>query len=743
MGFRFRSDRLIPLTIGLFLGAAVAVYYVLEHAESLNLQLEADRVLLAGLALVMALVVLGLVAVLIRNLIKLLVERRKGVLGSRFRTKLVFIFLGLVLVPSIALFYAATNLIRNVNENLFAEPLEAMTSDSKSLLDAFTQIQRRDCARFAARIAEEVGERRLLDSDRTLELEARSGAWLLENGLDFVALHRSGGSGEAGPRFVRVAPPGETPRLASDDELVRVPEEFLERVLDEGAPHHRLDRLGSAQKASAAAPVRSWASAQIVGVVVVGRYIEPETAQAAERINGAFKEYRKALKKRPELERVYLLLFATLAALVLFAATWTGLYLARQITVPIQALAEGTLAISSGNLEHRVTARAADEIGYLIDSFNRMTDELRSNREAIDSSRRQLESSNRELEERRQYIEQLLEHVPAGVLSLDAEGRITTMNRAAHRLLALDPARPRTGLTPRDVFLDETLRPLVHAIEDLPKNEAVSQVREVELLIEGRPVHLAVNLSTRRDAGGRLQGALVVIEDLTPLFRAQRTAAWREVARRIAHEIKNPLTPIQLSAERILKTFREGAQDYPRIVKEGVSTIVGEVGTLKTLVDEFSRFARMPGVSPAPTDPNAVVESAAALYDGIHPGVTLVKDLEPGLPPASLDAAQLKRALVNLIDNAIAAMEGTGTIALRTRLLPEERILRIEVADDGPGIAAEDKERLFVPYFSTKKRGTGLGLAIVNRIVSDHSGFIRVEDNRPKGARFVIDLPAA
>jgi len=232
------------------------------------------------------------------------------------------------------------------------------------------------------------------------------------------------------------------------------------------------------------------------------------------------------------------------------------------------------------------------------------------------------------------------------------------------------------------------------------------------------------------------------MEDLTSLIRAQRTTAWSEVARRIAHEIKNPLTPIQLSAQRILKKRREGAEDFGRVAEESANAIVKEVGTLKDLVDEFSRFARMPAVKPVANDPNAIVEAALSLYDGIQPGIRFRRDLQPTMPQALIDADQMKRVLINLIENASAAMDGQGTITMRTRSVPEDRIVRIVVEDDGPGIPPENKERLFLPYFSTKKRGTGLGLAIANRIVSDHNGYIRVEDNSPRGARFVIELPA-
>lgn len=736
-----RSERLLLLGVGLFLAAAAAVYYILQHAQDWNLQVETDRILLAVLSIVMALLALSLLFLLLRNLIKLLVERRRNVLGSRFRTKLVFIFLVIVLIPSVVLFYAAVRLIAQVNESLLTAPLEEIVDDSRDLMGTYLRTVREDCALFSARIAAEISERRLLDADRTAELALRAKTWLAEDGLDFVALYRSSRSD---PVFSLRSPSLKTSRGLSEAQIVGSSEEFLREAIEEEQPSHRLDLLDNkkVQRASAIVPLESWASREVIGAVVVGRFIAPETAQKTERIKGAYLDYRRALDQRPNLKRVYILLFGTLTLLVCFAASWTGFYLARQITVPIQALAEGTQAISAGNLEYRVEARAGDEIGFLIDSFNRMTEELRSNRAAIESSRQQLEAHNLQREERRQYIERLLENVPAGVISLDARGTITTMNRAAYRILGLSPDRPCSGMPAGEALRGEALSPLAHEIEDLPEGEIVSQVREFQLEIEGRPVNLAANLSARRDAGGRFQGALIVIEDLTPVIRAQKTAAWREVARRIAHEIKNPLTPIQLSAQRILKKYSEGAEDYPRIVEEGVNTIVSEVATLERLVDEFSRFARMPAVSPVPTDPNAVVESALSLYDGIHIGVALRKDLEASPPLVLLDADQMKRALINLIDNAVAALEGQGTITLSTRSILEQKLLRIEVADDGPGISPEDKERLFVPYFSTKRRGTGLGLAIVNRIVSDHNGFIRVEDNRPKGTKFVIDLPA-
>lgn len=747
MAQRPRSDRLIVAAIGLVLLAAGVVYYVLRHASELKLNLETDRIVLGVLVIIMSLLVVALLVLLLRNLIKLLVERRHNVLGSRFRTKLVFIFLILVLIPSLALFWAAVNLILDVNENLFVDPLEQITADAKKIVDAYNHLERVDCARFAESFAAQITEYRLLELSRSRMLETRAADFARASGLDFVEIY---GHGRQVPVFSWKRPPGD--KTPPPPGAVEAPDGAAHALRQSGLDAmrgrettnrlDRMDRDGTWQRVSAAAPVHSGSPFNdAAGAVVVGRYISPDLAGRTAGIDREFREYRNSLKDRPNLKRIYILLFAILTLLVTFAATWTGFYLARQITVPIQALAEGTREISAGNLDYRVTAVAGDEIGFLIQSFNRMTQELRSSRQAIDASRNELEESYQQLEERRLYIEQLLENVPAAVISLDERGRVTTMNRAAYRILRLDPARPAAGLRASEVFDREELRPLVNEIEDLPLGEAPAHVQEFEFSVQGRAVHLAANLSARRDAEGRFQGALIVMEDLTPLIRAQRTAAWREVARRIAHEIKNPLTPIQLSAQRILKKFHEGAPEFSKVVEEGVHTIVDEVTMLKSMVDEFSRFARMPTVALVPSDPVEILDSALMLYEGIHPGIRIERDVQPSLPVVRLDKDQMKRALTNLIDNAIAALEGSGTVTLRARVVEEDAVLRIEIEDDGPGIGPEDKERLFVPYFSTKKRGTGLGLAIVNRIVSDHNGFIRVEDNQPRGTRFVIDLP--
>jgi two-component system nitrogen regulation sensor histidine kinase NtrY len=472
------------------------------------------------------------------------------------------------------------------------------------------------------------------------------------------------------------------------------------------------------------------AGGEVLGVVVAGFRVPRDLAELTARIGRASENYRQIKAQKPNIQRAYIFGFALVTLVVLFSVTWIGLYLARRITVPIQMLAAGTREIASGNLEYRVDVEAGDELGILVDSFNAMTRDLRE--------------SSHALKERRRYTETLLENIPTGVISLDAGGRITTMNRAAHRILGVPRRLDARGLPVADLLGGRPdLEPLAQAVSGVQSRGARAQERELRIAAEGRVATAAAHLSALEDAAGGYQGMLIVLEDLTQLIKAQRVSAWREVARRIAHEIKNPLTPIQLSAERILKHWREQSPRLGGIVEEGASTIVREVHSLKGLVDAFTRFGQMPPVQPVPVDLDRVIDEALAHFGGRDEALSIVRRPHPELPRVQADPEQLRRVFINLIDNAIEAMQGRGRITLSARHVRRPDVVRIEVSDSGPGIAPEDRDKLFVPYFSTKARGTGLGLAIVHRIISDHHGTIRVRDHPPPGITFVIDLPAA
>ena len=475
-------------------------------------------------------------------------------------------------------------------------------------------------------------------------------------------------------------------------------------------------------------------------------------------------EYQKLVKRQRNVRLLGLSTLGLMTLMLLFVSSWVAIYLARGIATPIKALAEASNEIARGNLSHRVLTDAEDELALLAHSFNQMTTQLEENRSRIEEGSAALRDKNLALEERRNYIETVLQSLSTGVVSLDGKDRVTTINAAAARMLRLGDV----------VNGHEELKQLI-GIEDavvldrlLRRARRTGQANEQTQLMgalakETGPLPVALAAIALRGFPGEGQGVVLVIEDLSELLSAQRAAAWSEVARRMAHEIKNPLTPIQLSAERIARNYRwvggNGEKDHSKskpedlldesrraaVIDECTETITREVAGLKAMVDEFSRFARLPLARLEPGDLNEVVRHAAALYEDRLDGVKMELELHPALPSAMLDSEQLRRVFVNLIDNALGALTGMKeerTITITTTHDNARSLLLAEVSDTGHGIPFGDFKKLFQPYFSTRGSGTGLGLAIVQRIILEHRGRIRAEPNSPRGARFIIELPA-
>jgi two-component system nitrogen regulation sensor histidine kinase NtrY len=470
-------------------------------------------------------------------------------------------------------------------------------------------------------------------------------------------------------------------------------------------------------------------------IVAAGIRIPPEEARAMQAIATAWSEYQKLEVQKPAIKAASISTFLLITLVFLFASIWVGLTLARRITIPIAALAESTRRIRSGDLAARVDAQASDELGVLVDSFNDMAAGLEGARGALLRSNDELQAFNQRLEHERRLLATVLESVTTGVLAIDAEGRVSVCNPAARSLLRLPEG---------EVTIESLRRPelgaLLGMIENARRGGAPGSPREVTLGSEEGERRLEVSLRPLSPvaAGG---GWVLAIEDTTHVAREQKLAAWSEVARRVAHEIKNPLTPIRLSAERIAKRLRAGGPDLAETIERGTSVIVEEVNFLKSLVDEFSRYSRLPQMRPEPTDLTSLARSAVRLFEGAREGIAFRVESDLGHREVTLDPDQIKRALINLIDNALEACGARGVITVR--LSEKAGCVTMEVADTGRGVPPRDRDKLFLPDFTTKGRGTGLGLAIVSRIVADHNGTIRVEENRPRGARFIIDLPAA
>ena len=486
------------------------------------------------------------------------------------------------------------------------------------------------------------------------------------------------------------------------------------------------------------------------GLILVAMPLPQNFSDTVRQVEASQQRYFELSRERKLVRRTYMGVLALLSMLVLFATTWLALFLSKLVTRPVAALAEATQAISRGRLDYRVEVRAADEIGDLVRSFNRMAEELELSRRQIEASSRELSAANIALEQRRRHIETILESIPTGVLSLDADRRVTHVNRALLRMFnpgGPDPDGPSSlaglelsALFPQDAM--EELEPLLRRADRMGMNTS-----QMDMALPRAQLNVAITVASLQHEGRRL-GYVLVFEDLSDLLKAQKQAAWREVARRVAHEIKNPLTPIALSAERIRRHLDRGTrrdEGSVRIIRGCAETIAGAVETVRTLVDEFATLARFPTARPQPANINAIVEGALAMFDGRLENIRVRTLLAPELPNVMADPDAIKRAVANLVDNAAEAMQHSVVreIQISTCLVASRDAVEVTVADTGHGVTRELKEKLFLPYFSTKKRGTGLGLAIVNRIIEDHHGSIRVEENEPLGTKFILELPVA
>jgi two-component system nitrogen regulation sensor histidine kinase NtrY len=681
-------------------------------------------------------ILVALTFVLARNIIKLIVERRRALPFARFRFKLVTVLLGMTLIPSVLVLMIGSELIRNNVDRWFNADLnEVLSSANRIAADYYAQQQRLVAAQ-AQRFARVLGPVDLSTASAS-EVRDLVAPDVLQERIDLVEIYRvRRGTGplQVTP-FVDVAAPS-IPRQYSRASADRL----AERVATGGAEARIVEQVSSGgDLIRTAVPIRSSSGSAVSAVVVASRYLTDQFAARARGMTAAYESYQQLRVLKQPILGVYLSFFLMLTLMILVGATWMGLYLAKRITRPVQMLAAAADEIGAGRLDHRVKAESSDEFGSLIDAFNRMAGDVASSRRRLERSAIELEQKHQDVEARRRYVQTILDRLGTGVVSIDLGGRVRTWNAAAARLLGVDAHV--LGQPVSSVFGSQDLKLLAVAVDDALRNREDPRPQEVAITREGREVHLAIMATHLRRDEGASDGMVIVLDDVTPLVRAQRVAAWREVARRLAHEIKNPLTPIQLCAERLRRHFSQAPPPTQALVEECTTTIVGEVESLKGLVDEFSQFARMPAPRAVPTDLRALLDDVLALYQGVCPEVVFRRHFPDELPQVAVDPEQFRRVVINLIDNAIEAMDRRGALDLETTRDAARRTVRVVVADDGPGIAPGERDKLFLPHYSTKQRGSGLGLAIVRRIVSEHGGTIEVADNPPHGARFVIELP--
>jgi two-component system nitrogen regulation sensor histidine kinase NtrY len=685
----------------------------------------ADLTMLAALAFVLA-----------RNIIKLLVERRRGLPFARFRAKLVGLLLAMTVIPATLVLIVGSELLRTNIDRWFTAPMGDMLSSANQIASDYYQHRQTVVTDHATRIARALGTVDLATADLQPVRDSLSPE-VTQHRVQMIQVFRIAPSSDTSPALaqtVEVTAPQLPPGASRT-----TPARLAEQVLAGSTETRSVEGLGDAGDLLHAAAIIRSSDGRPTGVVVATDYLTGEVAMRARRMTQAFESYSQLLVLRRPLTGLYLSFFLMVTLLILFSATWMGSYLAKRITRPVLMLSAAAREIGAGRLDQRVEPQSNDEFGALVDAFNSMARDLANSRRKIDRSTIQLERKHHEVEKRRRYIETILERITAGVISIDAGGTVTTINRAAERLLSLTSGV--VGQPARAVFDRPDLRPVVAFLAVGDRTAAEPAAQEIAVARDGQEIHLATVATPLVGENGTPDGVVLVFDDVTPLIRAQKVAAWREVARRLAHEIKNPLTPIQLCAERLRRHFAGAPPAARSLVDECTSTIVGEVESLKGLVDEFSQFARMPSPRTVPTDLSRLIADTLALYNGIFSMIRIDQRFTQGLPLVRLDPEQIRRVIINLVDNAIEAMERQGEIVVETQRDPTNAIVRVVVADNGPGIPASEREKLFLPYYSTKRRGSGLGLAIVRRIIAEHGGTIDVGENAPRGTRFTIELP--
>ncbi len=705
----------------------IAIVAVSTFIEAKVIRLGADfpisnAILMFILIDINVILLIFLLFLVFRNLAKLLYDRSNKVMGSKLRTKLAVSFITMTLLPTTVLFFLSISLMTTSIKFWFGSGVEKALNNSLSAAESTYDYIDANNRFYLQKISDEIQSKKFLKNNKKEALKNYLQDTLKNFNIDGVEIY--------------------------DKDLNRI-SFYAKQPLD---PINRKNL--SSQKNNKNIKTASYKTEQgeiirTISAIPFGTTDDLAKAFAAastilsqellnkmNSISKGYEEYRQIKKFKKPIRNAYYITFFTAAFLILFLSLWLGFHLARTISIPIQELAEGLKKVAGGNLDIKVETVADEEMGSLVNSFNKMTKDLKFGREQLEAATRKLKEKNAEIEERRRYMEIVLKNVSAGIISINAEGRVATINKSAEKMLNISS----------DQIISENYKNLlksqyINLVKDIKEKIKTenSYILPIRLTIKGKTRNFMTHIIALKDEAKKLIGTVIVFDDLTELEKAERMAAWREVARRIAHEVKNPLTPITLAAQRLQRKYYKKVKEP--IFSECTTTIIDHVELIRNLVNEFSEFARFPTAHPKLDNILNIIEETLIPYKNNHLNIQFTFKATNEIPKINIDKNQIKQALMNLLTNAVASIDNTGEI---TVLLSYDKILkkvRIEVADNGKGIPDREKIKLFEPYFSTKKKGMGLGLAIVNTIISDHNGTISVSDNSPKGAKFVIELP--
>lgn len=665
----------LAVFVVIIIAFAIEIHYI--RLESLSILTRVLLLVILNLNIIALIVLIFFVS---KNLIRLYIERKQKILGYKFKTKIVAIFVILTFIPASLLFVVASGLVTNYIDKLLTPQFRQPLVSSLEVAKAVYEMERKKTIEFAKTIVS--GEK---------------------SSNEYKLLH-----------------------------IKNIPENPTEAVKRAFEGKESTEVISSKDGDIIRAVLPEYSEGKQTGIIVVETRLPKEIALNVEQIKEVYEDFLKLESWKTPLKINYLLILAFFTLIIVFMSLWVALKIAKRITDPIQSLAQATEEIAAGNLDINLKIEQEDEIGLLINSFNHMVAELKGNKETLQTA--YLESDRRRL-----WLENILANINSGVVFLDITGKILTVNRSACAILKIS-AEDIIGKHYTELMSRITSDELPALIKGIIIKDLSGIEKDVKVTVGDKRLIIRVFVTTLRDNNSTPLGLLVVFDDLTEVIKAQKTLAWEEVARRIAHEIKNPLTPIRLSTERMLKKWEQKDKDFDQVFERSAKTIVNEVNSLKRLVDEFSRLGKMPEIKRTPTNLSLIINEVLNLYKD-YKEFNINTVISDNLPLIEIDGEQFKRVLINIFDNAFQAMGSSGQIDLKVHLDKQSNKIFIDIADYGPGLRDEDKERVFLPYFSTKKGGTGLGLAIANKIVSEHMGTIKVQDNTPTGTIFTIELP--
>ena len=727
-------------SIALLTGGVVLIFVLLgtlqafntSNVNFLNPATYSQTIALTSLELLLFLLLLLLLVLLFRTVLKVYVGQGSSGLGARLRSRMVLGAVIITFMPAALMFLFSYLLLNRALERWFSPDASQLRDDSTRVVQELVEYVASNARSEAASVVESGavdGTPQALQqimSSRRLSLQ---GGFFLVYGSD----KRMFANYKALPESSRASLRASTPELEWTETPLRGPLSAAVLLAAQRNDHPEVDVAGQEY---AVGMVATSTGKIVVAVLPMPQGLNATTA----RIRSGADEYLQLYRSRKIIRATLSLTLLLVTVFVFFSSVWLAVFLSKQITYPVEALADAMDAIAAGKYEQRVADVATGEMGDLVRSFNHMASDLETSRQLAQTAQAQLTAANLAVEERRRELETIVETIPSGVVTLDGAGIVLQANRAFAALMGLKLDAPLAGDSIASLLPADCADELARVIRRAGRMGAAST--ELEFHAHGRTLHLAIT-SARLNLGRGQTGSVLVVEDTTDFLRAQRQLAWKEVAQQVAHEIKNPLTPIALSADRIARHIDRGHPDSPNIIRKCSEVILGCVATLRTLVDQFSALAQFPAPQPRPCDMNQIVEEAIALFGGRLESITVQRNLEPDLPPVLADPEAIRRALANLIDNAAEAMQGSllRVLGLRTALSEDGAAVEITVSDTGSGLSDEIRERLFLPYYSTKRRGTGLGLSIAAKIVQEHGGTISAEANTPKGARFLLRLP--